>query len=152
MTTIVLPLNPAERAGRLAHPARRRLRLADGKLERLARVPVFAQSRRTELMALGAVTDLVDVGAGTVLATGAALGRNWWMVLDGWLLAEGSVARAVPAGWSWVAPQLPASDGCLSARREATVLVAPVHRLASTLRQYPRLGSAVRATLVGGDV
>jgi hypothetical protein len=76
------------------------------------------------------------------------------MPVEGWLLAEGdqTVSRTVPEGWSWVAPRFPAPGGRLLAVRDTWVLVAPVQRLGATLEQHPRLGAAVRATLVGGDV
>jgi hypothetical protein len=152
---ILLPLDGAEQASRLAHPARRRARRhRDGKLELMAAVDGLARCRWTDLEVLARTADLVHVGPGTVLAEGWEFRRQWWMPLEGWLLVEGegTISRTVPAGRSWVAPRLPDPQGRLSALREATALVAPVHRLAATLEVRPGLGSAVRATLLNGDV
>ncbi|HEY2428491.1 MAG TPA: hypothetical protein VGI06_06145 [Acidimicrobiales bacterium] len=153
--TISLPLDGAERASRRAHPARARIgRPRDGKLARLAALEALAGCGRRDLEALASVADLTRVPAGTVLADGPELRRQWWMPVDGWLLAEGhhTVSRTVPAGWSWAAPRFPAPGGRLTAVRESWVLVAPVPRLGAVLEECPRLGTAVRATLVGGDV
>jgi hypothetical protein len=146
-----LPIDTTDRATRLA---RRTRRFGDGKLDLIAGVPTLSACRRPDLEALGATADLVFVGAGTELASGAGFGHQWWMPGDGWLLAEGgdSIARTIPAGWSWTAPHLAAPAGRLSAPRKATVLVAPVQRMKALLHQNPRLGAAIRATLVGGDV
>lgn len=153
---IPLPVDDRQ-AARLDHPARRRDRAGrwrDGKLRAMAAVDSLAACRRPDLEVLAAAADLIRVPAGTVLAEGWEFTRQWWMPVDGWLLAEGDsvVARTVPTGWSWVAPRFPAANGRLSSPRESRLLVAPVHRLASVLDEHPRLGDVVRATLVGGDV
>ncbi len=152
MTTITVPLDAARRASRLAHPARRRLR--DEKLEQLRGVEALAGCRRPELEALGRVADVMVVPAGTVLAEGWELTRQWWMPIDGWLLAEGdgALARTVPAGSSWAAPRIAPESGRLTALRPSTVLVAPVGRLMGAMADHPRLGTAIRASLAGGDV
>lgn len=153
---IALPLDGRD-AARVDHPTRRRdrgTRWKDGKLRMMAAVPSLAECHRTDLEVLAAVADVIRVPAGSVLAEGWDLARQWWMPLEGWLLAEGDavIARTIPTGWSWVAPRLPAVGGRLTAPQASQVLVAPVPRIASTLTDHPRLGAAIRATLVGGDV
>jgi hypothetical protein len=149
---IPLPVDGRE-AARLDHPTRRH-RWRDGKLRAMAAVDSLSGCRRQDLEVLAATADLIRVPAGAVLAEGWDFTRQWWMPLEGWLLAEGDsvVARTIPAGWSWVAPRFPATNGRLSSPRESRLLVAPVHRLSPVLDDNPRLGEVVRATLVGGDV
>jgi len=150
--TITLPL---ERSRDL-HPARRPARWArrDGKLELIHGIDSLAGSPRSDVVALASVADLIEVSAGTVLEEGRRFGQQWWMPVDGWLLAEGdgNLARTVPAGASWVAPRLPATGGRLTALRDGSVLVARTASLATTLFERPRLGATIRATLVAGDV
>jgi hypothetical protein len=155
--TVPFPIDAAERQSRLAHPTRRsarRSRYGDGKLDRLAAVESLDGCRRAELEALAAAADLIRIPAGTRLAGGVDFSRQWWMVLDGWLLVEGDgdVARAIPAGSSWTAPRLPSPAGRVTAARDSVLLVAPLGRLKNALWEHPRLDTAIRATLVGGDV
>jgi hypothetical protein len=153
--TIPLPLDRVERS-RVHHPARRPARWArgDAKLEMLHSIDSLAGATRADVVALAAVADIVRIDVGAVLEQGWRLGQQWWMPVDGWLLAEGdgTVARTVPAGHSWVAPRLPSARGRLTALRAGSVLVARVPTLASALADHPRLGEIVRATLVAGDV
>ena len=153
-STIPFPLDGAERSARLAHPTRLGRRPRDGKLRRLAELETLQGCRPHDLEVLASVADMTHVRAGEVLADGVELRRQWWMPLEGWLLAEGeqAVSRTVPAGWSWVAPRLPAPRGRLTAVRDGMVLVAPVQRLSAVIEEHARLGSVVRASLVGGDV
>jgi hypothetical protein len=154
--SVILPLDDARRSARSVHPARRSRQFGrpDGKIDLLANLESLTDCRRPDLETLASTADLIQVPAGTVLAEGAELARFWWMPVEGWLLAEGDteVSRSIPTGWSWTAPRLPAVNGSLMALRPARLLVAPVHRIAGALNTRPRLGRAVRATLVGGDV
>jgi len=162
-TPITLPLTGVETDTRVGYPTRDRARVAgrrpwarkvDGKVEMLRAVQALDGCGTGELNALARSADLVHVPAGTVLAEGAEFSRQWWMPIEGWLLVEGdgNVSRTIPAGSSWTAPRIPALGGRITALRDTTTLVAALPHITAALYDYPRLGSAIRASLVGGDV
>ncbi len=166
MTTLLrsVPLDRtvgAERvrwAARLAHPTLRARRSADAKVALLGGVESLSGCWHSDLVALAAAADLVDVAPGTVLASGPDLGRHWWMPIEGWLLVAGEAAPAltVPAGWSWTGrwdgrAGSQTTAGRLTALRAAKALVATIPRLLGTLDDQPHLAEVVRATLVHDD-
>lgn len=133
------PLRPwifrDQRVGHRRHP--------DLKIAVLGAVPNL---RGLPIEELASAADLTTVAAGETLARGPAVGAQWWMPIDGWLLLSGGAApdRTVPAGSSvgwWDATP----DARLRVLRPARVLVMPRNRY---LALPPRLGEALAVTVI----
>ena len=140
--TISVAFTPLRRWTLLDRPVGHR-RHPDHKIALLAAIP---ELHRCPVEELASTADIITVGPGETLACGSAVGAQWWMPIEGWLLLSGGATpdRTVPAGSSvgwWNA----AGDARLRVLRPARVLVMPRRRY---LALSPRLGAALAATVI----